>query len=71
VRSRKVADAVNDTALSQPERQALAQIERELSSEPAPVATAKKARTSLRSGPTTAAELSKNAGLILGRNKHN
>lgn len=69
VRSQKVADAVNDAALSLPERRALAQIERERSSDPTPVAASRKTRRSPRSGPTTAAELSKNAGLIFGRNK--
>jgi len=69
VRSQRVADAVNDAAMSQPERRALAQIERELSTDPAPIAKTGKAKRvgGLGRAPRTASELISNAKLMLSR----
>lgn len=67
VRSRRVADAVNDAAMSQPERRALAQIERERSNDPAPVAKVGTPRKFRRAKARTAAELISNAKLMLNR----
>lgn len=70
VRSQKVADALNDAAMSQPERRALAQIELELASNQPPVATVGKAKKVRRPGPRTAAELIRSAKLMLSRGKN-